>query len=272
MTTLDLDDKQGWKIQHTLDNLSDPDIIMVRYTLDADEDNFETRKSIHTHLLNYLSDDVTIKFYTTGFETQKSRYPNTGLPSKPHIHVHLVAKSAKYDFTKDNEKENYKRNIRRKLQRLRQDVGIPWGKNKLYIKFEHNPDNPKELLEYPLKQRDHTPYVHVDSYRGFSDAEYTSMRTRATAKYELSMKQAENFRKRLETEGMSEFYKQLKADLDAFNSDEPAEILKKVYDFYCLKSKPINDKTIRGYALLHMFQNNIIHLDKYIKKIHKDII
>lgn len=268
MTTLDLNKKSDFN--ETIAALDNYNIICVRYTFDEDEDTPETREAITLNILRNVETNCVVQFYTTGYETNKTKYPHTGLPSKPHIHVHMTVQCAKYDFEQEKDRTNFKASIRRKIQTSRSATGIPWGKNKLYIKFELDPENPKDLFEYPLKQAN--KWQIKDQTRGFYPTEISEMKLKATTKYDLIKSQSETARQRIDSEGMSEFYRQLQNHLALSISHDMEEILNKIYDFFCLKSKPIRPDTIEGYALLHAFQNNIISQKEFIKKKHKHLI
>lgn len=250
-----------------LNAIDDLHLCAVRYTFAPEQDTPDRREAMITQIIKVLSSAALIKYYTLGYEKYRSRYPHTHLPAKPHVHLALSVQCSKYDLSCKKGQENWKASIRRKLQSYVAETGTPWGTNRLFINIE-KPKETVDIFQYPLKQGQFTDWLYHDWSRGFTPKELNEMKIRSQTMYQMNKTQSEKQRERLDTEGMSVFYKELKEKLDLLTSDKPLDIYREIYRYYCQKSKPINTQTIQGYYLTHCFQNNIISLDKFIKHTH----
>lgn len=253
------------ELKETFEEFCPYDYLLIRLRCFQDitpEDHVEL-------LINTLKTHCTINQITVGYEELRSKFPNTGLPAKPHIHLHCKVQCFQYNMHEATNFLAFKKWFTRQIQRGVCTMDEQWGNNRMCIK-QAQKENEHDIFRYPLKQYHKGKNENLRKFNNLDKLDEHIIS--ATAKYEMNEEQSDNARKRREEDGMSAFYKDMLNQLETLENPTRLDILTTIYEFYVLKGKPINDQTIRGYALTYCFSHKIINLDEYIKNKHKDIL
>lgn len=261
-----MDNKE--KIADLLNSFS---VLRFRYTFDSEEHS--DPEKIFKLFITSLEKSSCILYndnITAGYETQISDFPNSGLPTTPHIHIHLLFKNSAYDLTNETQLKNWKKKRSRVFSQLVDPKNtMKWGNKKTATLVNHIDDDDikdiTQILQYPLKQYKYTS-KRLDHLCSVTNYDFELLKQTAIGLYDIALESSQKNRKKQEAGSENRWFIDLSSKAIENDCKTRKEVFKTFLQHYILHQRPPCRIKINQYVELYWLSNHESYIDDYVDK------